>query len=369
MTPEQDDFNYAPESVKDEWNELFNELDEKVCKTEREKWEHFTPKFLDNKTQSGNVLIDAEKAQQSRRDLYESERIGQSEAHIKIDSVSPITIFHIGDIHWGSVFTNSELWDYHRKKILETPGAYVMLYHNLVDNGIPGKFPSNTLTNGVPPNTQFEVMQSYLKELNDKGKILAAIDGDCHEGWSWQVAGISPGKLLYGFEGRKFPLLENGGILHLEVNEQKYSIGMWHKQGPFNSRFNPEHSLRQNRRLNHESLTDIEVGAHYHNTGASASYEGSINNMKPVNWIRVGTYKGVPSFLGEEPNFITDKWAIDKFGTSGQMPGTSTILWNNEKRIDPTLDFETGIEKHMAIRSLALVKEMGLLDKLNKLMK
>jgi hypothetical protein len=365
----ESDFNYAPETIKEEWNELFSKIETASLKVERQKWEHFTPEFLDTQTSDHEAIVDTIEAMNARRNLYASEKIGQLEAHVKLDSSMPITIFHIGDIHWGSIYTNNELWDYHRNKILETPGAYVLLYHNLVDNGIPAKFPSNTLANGVPPESQFRVMQTWLKELNDAGKILGAIDGDCHEGWSSQVAGVSVGKLLYGFEGRKFPLLENGGILYLGIGEQTYGIGMWHKQGPFNSRFNPEHALRQNRRLNHESKTDIEVGAHYHNAVASASWEGSKNDIKQVNWIRVGTYKGVPSFVGEEPNFITDKWAIDKFGTSGNPPAPSTTFWNNKHRFDSSLDFDTGLEKHIAIRSYALIKEMGLQDKFDKLMK
>ena len=361
------DFNYAPETVKEEWNDLFNQMSEASTKIPKKDWKHFTPEFLD--AHSGTVEIkQALEAQQERRNLYESQKISQLEGTVKIESKHPITVFPIGDIHFGSVFCNTELWNNHREKILKTPGAYVVFLHNLVDNGIPGKYPSNTLNNGIPPHEQFRVMQEWIKELDKKGKVLSAIFSDCHEGWSFTSAGVDAEKLLYGYKDRKFPVIENGGILNLEVNDQKYSIGLWHKQGPFNSRFNPEHALRQNRRLNHEGQTDVEIGAHYHNTAASANYEGAKNRMKPVHFIRVGTYKGVPTSLNEQ-EYITDRWAVEKFGSSGQIPGTALMFFNNEHRIDNSLDFETAIEKHMAIRTLALVREMGLLDKLNKLMK
>src|SRR3990167_9309880 len=324
MNERENDFSYAHESVKDEFLDLVSEASSKIPKKD---WKHFTPTFLDTESQKFDTG-EAMEIATARQKIYRDERIAQMEGTVAIHSEMPITVFMIGDIHWGSIFTNNELWEKHRKAILATPGAYVMFLHNLVDNGIPGKFPNNTLTNAVPPDIQFKVMQKWIKGLDEKGKVLGAIEGDCHEGWSWQVAGVSASNLIYGFGGRKFPVLDNGGIIHLTVNDQLYNIGLWHKQGPFNSRFNPEHSLRQNRRLNHESATDVEVGAHYHNASASASYEGSTSTLRPVTWLRVGAYKGVPTFPGEK-NFTTDKWSIDKFGTSGQPPAPSVLLWNN----------------------------------------
>jgi len=364
----ESDFSYAPEGVKDDWNSLMKDISEASTKVQRQKWQHFTPNFLDTNTSKYNVA-DALKVAQERRKLYADQKIDQQEGNIKIKTNMPVTIIPIGDIHWGSIFTNYELWEHHRKAILETPGVYTVFMHNLVDNGIPGKFPNNTLNNGVPPADQFRAMQTYIKELDKKGKVLGAVTSDCHEGWSWAVAGVDASALLYGYKGRKFPVIENGGILNVKVGErrdaQTYSIGLWHKQGPFNSRFNPEHALRQNRRLYHEARTDIEIGAHYHNTSASASYEGSRDLQRAVNFIRVGTYKGT-SHKRED---VTDRWSVDKFGNSGNLPGASIILWNNRHMVDNQMDFDTAIEKHMAIRTFALIKEMGLEDRFNNLMK
>jgi hypothetical protein len=337
-------------------------------KVAKEKWMHFTPQFLDTESKNyepSQTLIVAKE----RRQLYAEHKLDQQEATVKIKTNMPITIIPMGDIHWGSIFTNYELFEKHRKTILETPGLYTIFMHNLVDNGIPGKYPNNTLNNGVTPADQFRTMQSYIKELDDKGKVLGAVTSDCHEGWSWSVAGVDASTLLYGYRGRKFPIIENGGILHVKVgknNAEQYNLGLWHKQGPFNSRFNPEHALRQNRRLYHEGSTDIEIGAHYHNTTVSASYEGARDIQKVVNWIRVGTYKGVAS--ENEKNTVTDRWSVDKFGTSGNPPGATVTLWSNRHTVDNQIDFDTAVEKHLAIRTFALVTEMGLADRLNTLM-
>lgn len=380
----ESDFNYAPEDVKREWGEsgdpnpeadwgnFMNEVSSASIKVERAKWAHFTPEFLDTNTTNWKDTEKAAAIAQERRDLYSEQKMEQLEAHVEIPNPLISTIVPIGDVHWGSIYTNYELFDKHRKTILETPGLYTILMHNLVDNGIPAKFPANTLANGVPPQEQFRVMQAYIKELDENGKILGAVMSDCHEGWSGSVAGVSAAKLLYGYEGRNFPILENGGLLHVGIGEQRYVMGLWHKQGPFNSRFNPEHALRQNRRLYHEGSTDVEIGAHYHNAAASATYEGSKGDIRPVHWIRVGCYKGVPTINEEtgeyDKNFVTDKWIVDRAGVTGQPGGTSLTLWSDRHMISDELDFDTSVEKHMAMRSFALIKEMGLQDKLLKLM-
>jgi len=178
----ESDFSYAPEGVKDDWNSLMKEISNASLKVQREKFEHFDPQFLD--TQSSNYdASQVLKVIKERRQLYKDHKIDQQEGHIKIKTNMPITIIPIGDIHWGSIYTNYDLFEDHRKKILETPGVYTVLMHNLVDNGMPGKFPSNTLSNGVPPAEQFKSMQSYIRELDKKGKILGAVTSDCHEGW------------------------------------------------------------------------------------------------------------------------------------------------------------------------------------------
>src|SRR3990172_5917232 len=118
-------FDYAPETIKEEWNDLFNQMSEASVKIPKKDWKHFTPEFLDS--HSGTVEItQALEAQQQRRNLYESEKISQLEAHVKIETKHPVTVFPIGDIHFGSIFTNTELWNTHREKILKTPGTYVV---------------------------------------------------------------------------------------------------------------------------------------------------------------------------------------------------------------------------------------------------
>lgn len=345
-----EDFSYAPEEVKREWQEVYGELKESGD-YHSEEWQHFTPKFLDTESQSFDLSTVYELLAEKQKLIHE-EKIAQPEATIHIPSTLPVTVFMVGDIHHGSIFTNEYLWEEHRQTILNTPGMYVVFLHNLTDNAVPGRFANNILNNTIPPDVQFKSMQKQIRELDEAGKVLGAIEGDCHEGWSWLTAGVSASNLLYGYEGRNFPVLENGSVLHLKLGRQTYDVGLWHKQGPFNSNFNPEHSLRQNRRLSARS-TDVEVGAHHHVSVATMDYEGYKNKGKPVAYIRVGTYKGWwPNGEGMNDRFVVDRW-----GKSGEPPGNSVMLHPHHHEVEATLGFKTGERKHEAIR-LALWLEL-----------
>lgn len=349
MLPESD-FNYAPEEVKREWEDIYSELQEQG-NYRADEWQHFTPQFLDTQTQDFE-LWDVYELLEEKQNLIRQEKIAQPEANVRIKSTLPITVFFVGDIHHGSVFTNEQLWLSHQQAIMDTPGMYVVFLHNLVDNAIPTKFAHNLLTNTIPPDIQFKSMQKQIKQLDEAGKVLGAIEGDCHEGWSWQTAGVSASNLLYGYDGRSFPVLENGSILTLHVGRKFYRVGLWHKTGPFGSNFNKVHDLLQNRRLGNRR-TDVEVAAHRHTSEANNTWVGYRDMMQQVALLRAGTYKG----YWPDGNGLHDQFVIDRWGKSGEPPGNSVLLFPYDHQAEATLGFDVSERKHEAIR-LALWLEL-----------
>src|SRR3990167_2419366 len=347
-----EDFSYAPEEIRRQFDEIYQELEADENYRD-EEWKHFTPSFLDTQSQT----VDREEVYrllQEKQKIIKAEKIAQPEASIEIPATLPLTIFAVGDIHSGSVFTNEQLWEAHRDFILRTPGAYIIFGHNLVDNAIPTQFANNLLNNTIPPHLQFSYMQAQIKELDEHGKVLAAIEGDCHEGWSWKVAGIPASNLLYGYEGRKFPVLENGSILNAKVGNQEYRIGIWHKQGPFNSNFNKSHSLLQNRRLGNRR-TDVELAFHNHLSEALDTYVGYKENLQHVGTIRGGSYKG----YWKDGEGMNDQFVIDRWGKSSEPPGNSFMLYPFDHGFETTLGFEAGARKHEAIRLALWLETVG----------
>lgn len=298
------------------------------------KWEHFTPDFVGTQTQVLNTqTMDLQMAE--FRKVFNDIRIGQNggEAHIRTEY--PIQIYFLGDVHFGSVFCEYERFYRDLETIKSTPGAYICFLGNEIDNAIPAKYPSNMLNNSIPPDQQVVRMRMIMQDLNSKGKILGVVQNPCHEGWTWAQTGQDINAMIFGFEGRKFPVLDNGSILKVEVGEVTYNVVLYHQVGPFESNFNETHALRQMNRLNLMMQGDVVVGGHKHVGSVQLSWEGtSLSGYKQVAYVRSGCYKGV----GKTP----DQWAVMRYGASGEPSGQSVILWANERRIAVANDIETG---------------------------
>lgn len=308
--------------------------------------EHFTPEFVGTKSREldvKDVLREVGLAQRT----FEKARMSQAEGRVRIDTHHPISIFFIGDVHFGSMYTDHKKFMSDIQEIKDHPNAYVCFMSNLIDNAIPSQYPDGMLANPVPPDKQVISMRKIVQELSEAGKVLGAVTSPCHEGWTFKKTGQDVNALIFGFEGRNFPILENGGRLNVDVNGARYKMNLFHMVGPFESNFNETHALRQMNRLNLNMEADVVVGAHKHFASAQMSYEGV--NRAPTAYIRSGTYKGVGK--------THDQWAIGKYGPGGAEPsGQSVVLFPHKRKIQTFLEFETGMAAHDAFFLTSIMK-------------
>lgn len=305
--------------------------------SEKSKWKHFTPEFVGTKVQEYNIP-DLTKQIVRAVETFKEGRLSQAEGEVKIRTNLPIGIPHIGDLHLGSLYTNTKEVMRKIKEIKDTPNVYVVLMANLIDNGIPSKYPNVMLVNAIPPDKQVMMMRSIVEDLNDAGKVIGAVVSPCHEGWTYQATGQDINALIYGFKKRKFPILENGGRLHLKVGKQEYMGALYHQVGPFESNFNETHALRQMNRLYQRMEPDWIAGAHKHFAAAETAYEGTTERRKIIGYVRTGTEKGTGN--------VHDLWATDRYGNTGEPTGQMIHLWPNERRLLATLDFDDAIMAH-----------------------
>ena len=315
---------------------------------------HFTPEFVDTKVQDLNVKTVLKEVYLGQRNFQEA-RISQPEATVKIKTDKPVTTFFVGDVHFGSMYTDHKKFMDDMQKIEDHPNAFVCFMSNLIDNAIPSQFPDGMLSNPIPPDKQVVSMRKIVQNLDKKGKVIAAVTSPCHEGWTYKKTGQDVNALIFGFEGRNFPVLENGGRVNLDVGKQRYKINLFHQVGPFESNFNETHALRQMNRLNLNMEADVVVGAHKHNASAQQSFEGV--NRKPVVYIRSGTYKGTGK--------INDQWAIGKYGPGGAEPsGQSVTMFPEKKKMIPSLELDAGMDMHDAFFLTRAIKKLK--EKLGK---
>jgi hypothetical protein len=298
-------------------------------------WEHFTPDFVGTKAQAFDLEQGLHHVREATH-IYQEGRLSQREGTITLRNGLPITVFFIGDVHFGSLYTDHALFMSHIRQIAESPNSFVVFMSNLIDNAMPSQFPSNMLVNALPPDKQVVAIRKITQELDQRGKVLGAVTSSCHEGWTYKHTGQDINALMFGYEGRKFPVLENGGRLNLQFPGRSLVMALYHKTGPFESNFNETHSIRQMNRLRLNMEGDIVVAAHKHFAAAEVVYEGiGQRHRKPVAYIRSGTYKGVGD--------VNDRFAVDNYATTGEPGGQSVTIWPDRGMMDAHLDFDLGI--------------------------
>jgi hypothetical protein len=321
----------------------------------REPRPDLTPEFLDKKATDYTYEYAAQQVK-ARREKYEAGRFYQETATVKIRGRDPISVTMIGDVHFGSALSDEERFEADAKRIEEHEGQYAVLMGNLIDNAIPGQFPSNMLANELHPEEQVAAMRQRIAQMDNKGKVLAALGAPCHEGWTWSHAGQDVNRLL--FEGRNFPVLDNGGELTIKVGEggkeQDYKIALYHQIGRFESQLNKSNAPQRMQQLRNQEA-DVVVGAHRHIGEAMQTYVGQDEKTrKPKVFIRSGTYK------------TKDKWARDRGFGSGEPGGESVMLWPDQKKMQPFLNPETATETHEAIKQANELKRMGMGKRMDK---
>ena len=315
------DKKFAPPEVFASLEEQLDTLDN----TGGKKLGYITPEFFDKKSREF-TFEDGEKIMRPKRRLWKQTKMHHSNARVEIPTEYPILISPIGDVHWGSLYTDGDRFRRDIDYIADTPGMYMVLMSNMIDNALPAQYPDSMLVAGLNPEEQVASMRSIVKELDKKGKVLGAVQSACHEGWTWKHAGQDINRLLY--EGLTFPVLENGGQLSIKLGNVLYRMVLFHQIGPFESNFNKTHALKQMSRMQRRKA-DILVGAHKHYAEADHDYVGRGSERKDVVFLRTGTYK------------LDDRWATDRGYTGGEPGGVSVMLYGDKRRMVPFLDIET----------------------------
>ena len=324
--------------------------------------QHTSPQFQEAR----NPILtfdDALKLATARRTEHKEHRFYQERATVSLDTEWPITLFTIGDVHFGSIYCDTDRFIRDIKAIRETPNAYIVLMSNLIDNGNPSQFPDSMLANAMTPHDQVKGMNDLLKQLDRENKILAAVKSPCHEGWLWKKSGIDINELL--FADTKFPTLENGGILTVKMQGADYKVGLFHQFGKFGSQFNKNHPSQQMNRMVLGGQADIVVLAHSHYGEALQTYYGYGANRRDVVYIRSGSYKGnVAGVLNDPPdNFIRDQSGMD-----GEPSGQSIMLRADRREMQAFLKPETALDFHNAIYTMRRITTAGIMGQVDQLL-
>lgn len=314
---------------------------------------HVTPEYI-GRGATRRMYQETTRAVISRQVDLEELEYQEKSARVTIPTTLPVTIAHIGDVHYGAADTDHKRFDKDMKTIEDTDGMYVNFMGNLVENQIPAQYPDGLLRQVINPEEQIMAVRAKVQELDRKGKVIAAVGAPCHEGWSYVRAGQDVNRQLYDYDERGFPVLANGGEVEIKVGNRVYKEALYHRSGPFHSNLNKNNAMQRMRQLHHQDI-DIIAGGHNHVAEAMITYAGMDGNEKPVAHLRTGTYK------------LGDKFARDRGYKGGEPSGEAVTLWPNKRRILVHLDIDEAAEVHEAIRLREMLRQSEALEPVKKI--
>jgi hypothetical protein len=143
----------------------------------------------------------------------------------------------MADVHSGASGVDYVAFESDVELILRTPGLYVVLAGDIIDNMI--KHLASVLANAMSPEQQWAWLAGLLTRLLPK---LLAIVGGNHEAWTAAFSGYAP---LKQFADRlAVPYDSDEVLLKIILEKATYDIVIRHKYR-FNSSDNPSHSVKK----------------------------------------------------------------------------------------------------------------------------
>ncbi len=230
---------------------------------------------------------------ESRRTYREME-VGQREATVRVEGQHPdlpVYLWLNTDAHVGSVLTDYDafLKDYHA--VMDTPNFFTVSNGDEVDNFMVtlGGAANGVYEDPLTPQQQALLVQSLYRKLDKQQKLLGMSFGN-HNQW---LRGAG-----YKFENTwlrdiSCPVLNCGGVLHLEVGTQTYDLAISHSHWG-NSKLNPTNAAK--RMQEHEfPNADICFLGHTHSKEVLHFNRGGKDRLAVIG----GTYKMDDEFGAE----------------------------------------------------------------------
>lgn len=231
-----------------------------------------------------------------------SEIVNRDKQQIIFDS-GPICIVCASDFHIGNVGTDIDRIDRDLKIINETPGMYLGIHGDVLDNFVIGRLALLNMTRKFTIKDEWILVKRFLEMATPK--MLWNVSGN-HDNWSTKIAGID-------FLAEQIQQFNRNVLYHsdqlyftVRVGRAEYRFLVRHKWKG-NSQWNPLHAIWKHPKFDNKPF-DIGIGGHTHQSGVYGTF--NLNGETSLG-VLSGAYKRHDKFAVEvgfpAPN---DKMAI-----------------------------------------------------------
>lgn len=260
------------------------------------------------------------------QEAYQRLQVRQTEVTVQIHETKPFGIAWWGDWHIGSVGVDYETFDRHRRIIAEEDGLYWIgggdYKENILSDGHKGAMYHQI----IQPGMQDELILSWMEDLGPS--CLALVEGN-HDAWDARESDRSLVEEMAIRAG--VPYLWYGGVIWIEVGEQRYKWVARHKY-KYESSLNTTNAQRQ---LSIQTGgADVVSLAHKHFVDFQARQSGGRKTI----FIRCGTYK------------VWDDYGQAVGGHKGEIGVPIVILYPDQHKVVGFDSFEDGLFHLRALR-------------------
>lgn len=238
------------------------------------------------------------------------ERLQEQRQSQKIEFGSgPVCLVFVADLHLGSSGVNYPRVFDEAKIIAETPGIYLVLNGDLLDNFILAKMMDARHDAELTIPEEWALVRRYLKVIQHK--LLVSVRGN-HDRWTWALSGIDYfADVLKHIQARAAIYDTDDVSLTLRVGKTNIPTRIRHLWR-YRSMWNLTHGPEQTFRMDGGNFR-LAVGAHTHASGVCRGFNaGGAQGMA----VLCGSYKVVDEH--------TRRWG---FPTANGSTAQSVIIY------------------------------------------
>jgi hypothetical protein len=236
-------------------------------------------------------LIDEEEVW--RLALQKSKKRGEIERRKEHQSISfehgPVCLVLMADLHLGDTGVRYDRIDDDIETIVETPGMYVVLAGDSINNFIVGRLRDIRFGAEFAVAEEWVLAKRVLKKLAPK--LLLSVSGN-HELWTYGLTNIDYLRDIHERLNPDILYSRLDSTVAIDVGGCEQKLRVRHKWRGY-SQYNLTHGIEWAAKFDKGREFDIGVGAHVH---ASGVYRQFNNGGKTGHAILCGSYKVTDEF-------------------------------------------------------------------------
>lgn len=246
-------------------------------------------------------------------------------------SHGPVCLVFLADLHLGDTGVDYERLDDDIETIVETPGMYVVLVGDALNNFIVGRLKDIRMGAEFSISEEWVMVKRVLRKLAPK--MIMSVSGN-HDLWTFALTAVDYLEEIHARINPDILYSKYDNQVTVSVGEEAHVLRARHKWKGY-SQYNPTHGVEWAAKFDKGRHFDIGIAAHTHVSGLYRQFN---NGGKTGHAIICGSYK------------IFDWYAEDKgFPLANEAAAVALLIDENGSAVAGTNNLDSAASYMRAI--------------------